>query len=151
MLCKSLGFNEYETYIILKGAILHDIGKIYIPNSILNKKESLDFKEYEIVKYHPALGSKMLHRLNIDTSVIQDIVLYHHESLDGTGYPLGKLSDSLSSHVKIVTISDVFSAMTSNRSYRNKLSLVKALDYLSQNSDIKFDSLMVRTLIKILS
>lgn len=147
LICENMKISEHEKYMTAKGAILHDIGKIFIPKSILNKNKALTSEEYEIIRSHPILGFKLLKEINIKEEIIKDIVLYHHESIDGNGYPVGKTDFLLSQYVKIVTVSDVFSAMTSKRSYKDKISVDATKKHLIQNSGIKYDSSAVNSLI----
>lgn len=114
--CYLFGLNSDYSREIITGALIHDIGKIKIPKEITNKKGSLTSEEYRIVKTHTLEGLNILR--DSDTSdTVKDIVLCHHERVDGSGYPFGLSGDSVKLHTKIVSIVDCYDAMTSKRSY----------------------------------
>lgn len=126
---KELNLSDEEVYRIKLGSLLHDIGKIGIPESILNKKGKLTESEYKEIKKHPSIGVNILKNIDYFTDIIP-IVKGHHEKLDGTGYP-GALSDkSISIEERIVAIADIWDALTSNRSYRDPISTEEALRIL---------------------
>ncbi len=102
------------------GSALHDVGKFLIPSDILNKKEKLTDNEFALIKQHPVLGYDLLKELNIDYHVKQ-AALSHHERCDGSGYPLGLKTNEIDDHAMIVSIADVYDAMTSARKYRTPL------------------------------
>jgi putative nucleotidyltransferase with HDIG domain len=137
---KLLDLNKNYLYKLGLGALLHDIGKVFIPEIILNKKGKLTKEEYEIIKKHPSLGYNYLKdNSNID-AVTRAIALHHHERLDGSGYPDGQKRDEIHKLVKIVAVADVFDALTSNRIYRKKWPIYEAIEYLMANSEHKFCS-----------
>lgn len=139
LLGKLLKFSKSELTKLGIGAILHDIGKILIPENILNKKNKLTEKEYEIIKKHSLLGyNKLKNNCNLNP-ISRIIALYHHENIDGSGYPKGLKGNEIHKFAKVVSIADVFDALTSNRCYRKRWPIYKALDYLLSNASIKFD------------
>lgn len=115
--CEVMELHQEEKERIHIAAHLHDIGKIGIPDSVLNKKECLNKLEWEQMKMHPQIGveilskSKQLYELN-------EIVLYHHERFDGKGYPEGLVGEEIPIGARIIAVCDSIDAMTSNRSYR---------------------------------
>lgn len=115
-LCEKLGQVDIRDYIVL-GALFHDIGKLIIPDEILNKKGPLDSDERFVIELHPNDGVEVLKENGIWNNFVLEIVGGHHELLDGTGYPIHK--EFLSLHVHIVTIADIYEALTSARSYKS--------------------------------
>ena len=120
MLGKWLNFSEEDLDTLTLAAALHDVGKFLIPSDILNKKEKLTDNEFALIKQHPVLGYDLLKELNIDYHVKQ-AALSHHERCDGSGYPLGLKTNEIDDHAMIISIADVYDAMTSARKYRTPL------------------------------
>ncbi|MBS6041293.1 MAG: HD-GYP domain-containing protein [Clostridium baratii] len=133
------------------GALLHDIGKLFIPSSILLKKGSLTTEEFEIMKSHPRKGYNylILKNLGISNKALR-ICLEHHERIDGTGYPNNLKRDEIGILSKIVSIADVYDALTSNRSYRAPLSAAEALDYIKLNINSTFDEILSKIFSKLI-
>lgn len=122
------------------GALLHDIGKIGIPEDILTKPSKLTTEEYNVIKKHPEVGYDMIkHVANFKQSGISDIVLYHHERFDGKGYPLGLKGNEIPLPARIVALADAFDAMTSTRVYREQLPLEHVLNEIENNKGTQFD------------
>lgn len=111
--------NIYKNSIIT-GALFHDYGKIFVPKDILNKPERLTAREFNILKKHSELGYRCLADKYND--VVLNIIRFHHEKGDGSGYPLGLSKEEIPLEVSIVTICDIFDAMTSKRVYKKPLS-----------------------------
>ncbi|MDY0304313.1 MAG: HD domain-containing phosphohydrolase, partial [Sphaerochaeta sp.] len=124
------------------GALLHDIGKIGIPEEILNKTTELTDEEYEVVKTHPAIGVRIASHLSLLDPFLP-IITSHHERLDGTGYPHGLSAAQIPLDVRIISLADAFEAMTSQRPYRDALPLEFALEELKVNSGTQFDPRLV--------
>lgn len=146
LVCKFYDYlpNRYKKMIrkdkLLQAALLHDIGKIGIPDSILNKSGKLNDEEWEIMKSHPLAAKKVL-----DDSFLYEIsdwVLYHHERVDGNGYYKLKAGD-IPFESKIISIADAYSALCSNRSYRNKCSHDDALKILKTSAGTQFDEELI--------
>lgn len=133
------------------GALLHDIGKLFIPSSILLKKGSLTTEEFEIMKSHPRKGYNylILKNLGISNKALR-ICLEHHERMDGTGYPNNLKENEIGILSKIVSIADVYDALTSNRSYRAPLSAAEALDYIKLNINSTFDEILSKIFSKLI-
>ncbi|WP_338609079.1 HD-GYP domain-containing protein [Clostridium baratii] len=133
------------------GALLHDIGKLFIPSSILLKKGSLTTEEFEIMKSHPRKGYNylILKNLGISNKALR-IYLEHHERIDGTGYPNNLKENEIGILSKIVSIADVYDALTSNRSYRTPLSTTEALDYIKLNINSTFDEILSKIFSKLI-
>lgn len=115
-----LHYSEEELDILTLAGLLHDIGKCKIPDSIILKKGRLTDEEYKIIKTHPRLGYEILQHQPMDDRV-KNAVLMHHERCDGSGYPFGLTSDKIDDIAAIISIADVYDAMTSDRSYRKGL------------------------------
>jgi len=116
-----------------KGALVHDIGKIGVPDGILTKPDKLTDEEFEIVKLHPEIGYKILMHMPSFQECLP-IVRYHHERLNGTGYPCGLKADELSLSVRICAVADVYDALTSDRSYRKGMSDLEALRIITREA-----------------
>lgn len=115
-----LRLSDEETTYLTAAGFLHDIGKLKIPHSILNKQTRLTDKEYEIMKKHTILGYRILQTQNIPNEIKLG-ALMHHEKIDGTGYPLGVTHEKISKYARIIAICDIYDAMTSDRVYRGRI------------------------------
>ncbi len=143
ILGKSLNYNVRDLNKLGVGAILHDIGKILIPPEILFKEGKLNDEEYQIVKDHSELGYDYIKDAREISPVSKTAILSHHERLDGSGYPREKTRDELHDFAKIVAITDVYDALTSDRTYRKRWPVHEAISYIMSNSDQKFDNYFV--------
>jgi len=128
--------------------LVHDIGKIGIPDKILNKNSHLTNDEFSIIKKHSLLGSKLLNSLSF-TNENQSIIRSHHEKWDGSGYPDGLKGDEIPLNARIVSIADAFDAMTSTRSYRNALSAEEAYKRIIAGAGTQFDPNLIETFKKV--
>ncbi|MBN2048736.1 MAG: GAF domain-containing protein [Anaerolineaceae bacterium] len=126
--------------------LLHDVGKIGIPDAILLKPSRLTGEEYDIIMDHPIIGGKIMKQVRKLQYVLPGLV-EHHERLDGTGYPKGLKGDEISEIGRILAVADVFDALTSDRPYRQALSLEATLDYLQNEAGTHFDQKYVNALI----
>jgi putative nucleotidyltransferase with HDIG domain len=142
---EELGVPYDERRLTRYAALLHDVGKIGVPLCIINKPGPLDDDEFEAIKQHPSIGADILHDIDFLAPAI-DIVRYHHERLDGRGYPHGVGEQELSAIVRIVTAVDAFDAMTSTRSYRRALAVEDAVAELRRCAGRQFDPRMVEAL-----
>ena len=124
MLARRMGKSEEETENLYNIALLHDIGKISIPDSILNKPGRLTDEEYEIMKSHSQRGYDILKEIEIAPELAIGAG-YHHERLDGTGYPRGLKGDEIPELAQIIAVADTFDAMYSTRPYRTRMPLEK--------------------------
>jgi putative nucleotidyltransferase with HDIG domain len=139
MLGRWVGLAENELSILTIGAILHDVGKMRIPELILNKKDKLTDEEFDFMKKHTIFGYEMIKECVGLSHRSALIALQHHEREDGTGYPLQLLGDQIDYLSKIVAISDVFHALTSNRAYRNASPFYEILRQMYTGSLGNFD------------
>lgn len=128
-----LGLSAKDLATLQKGALVHDIGKIGVPDGILTKPDKLTDEEFEIVKLHPEIGYKILMHMPSFQECLP-IVRYHHERLNGTGYPCGLKADELSLSVRICAVADVYDALTSDRSYRKGMSDLEALRIITREA-----------------
>jgi len=115
-----LALPQGELVELTTAGMLHDIGKTKIPNEILNKKGKLTDEEFAVMKKHPMLGYRILQKQDIPENIKLG-ALMHHEKIDGSGYPLGIKGEQINKIAKIITICDIYDAMTSNRVYRGKI------------------------------
>ena len=131
-----MGLSEHEQTQIEISAILHDIGKIGIPDEVLKKEDHLTDEEWKIIKKHPILGVKILEP--IDSLKNNPGVLYHHERFDGNGYPSGLKGYAIPLAARIISVADAYDAMTSNRVYRASCSHQQALSVIVENAGSQF-------------
>lgn len=139
MMGKWLDFSERSLRLLCYSGLLHDIGKSKIRLEVLNKKGPLTPKEYEEMKEHPKLGYEIVKKIPYIDNRVSFAVLMHHEREDGSGYPLKLTSSSIHTFGKIIAIVDTFDAMTSNRVYRGKISPLKVLKHIKEESFSKLD------------
>ncbi len=142
-LAKLMGWDDDDHLKVLEyGALLHDIGKIGIPDAVLRKPGKLTDEEWVVMKAHPEVGYKILHRIEFLEEASQ-IVLHHHEKWNGTGYPAGLESEAIPMGSRIFAVADTVDAMTSERPYRKALSFEIASEELLKFSGIQFDPQVV--------
>lgn len=125
------------------GGLLHDLGKVAIPEDILVKPTKLTHDEYEKVKSHADVGASMIESISKDLALIAEGIKHHHEHWDGSGYPDGLKGEDIPIFGRIICILDVFEALTSVRPYRNPMSGDEALKYIEQASGKLFDPSIV--------
>lgn len=144
----SLNMSRDKLFHLAMGAMLHDIGKVFVPKEILLKTGRLTDSEFAIIKEHPLRGYEYL-KGHIDISALSRIiVLQHHEKIDGTGYPEGIKGNKIHEFAKIAAIADVYDALTSDRPYRRAMSPNEAIEYLMGGADRLFDFQMVSIFVK---
>lgn len=119
-------------------SLLHDIGEIYLPSEIINKNGSLTEVEFNLIESHPQISYELLEDVEFDQK-IKEIILQHHERLDGSGYPKGLKENEISKEAKIIGAADSIIAMLSERPYRKALSNKEVLEILIENKGIKYD------------
>jgi len=142
-IAESLNLDEQQKSLIQYGSALHDIGKIAIPEQLLNKEGKITEEEYEIIKKHPQIGYEILSNLAF-LRESSSIVIGHHERIDGKGYPNGLKGEQIDLLTKIVCVADAFDAMTTIRPYRNiALTKEEAIQEMLRNADKQFDSYIV--------
>ncbi|ERI93748.1 diguanylate cyclase domain protein [Clostridiales bacterium oral taxon 876 str. F0540] len=142
----ALGFAKERVKEIYISGLIHDIGKLFIPNEILRKPERLTYEEYLVVKNHVNDGLNIVKDMNL-SEVMLNGIKYHHEKFDGTGYPNRIDGNDTPIEGRIIQIADAFSAMTIKRIYRDSLSLENALGELKKNGGSQFDPSLVSVFI----
>ena len=148
ILANSLNYTKKQLVKIGTGAILHDVGKLAIPEKILKKPSDLTDEEYKIIQEHPSLGYKNTKNNQQISPLSRVIILYHHEQVDGEGYPDGLVKEDIHEFARLVSVADVFDALTSDRCYRDRWSSKKAIDFMISKSGTKFDTEFVREFMK---
>ncbi len=138
-----MGLAKEEKDIIKIAGMLHDIGKIAIPESVLLKESKLTDEEFEIIKMHPIFGDEILKPLKLFNQE-RMIVRYHHERWDGSGYPEGLKGEDIPIAARILAVSDSFDAMTSDRVYRKARPFENALKEIKELANIKYDPYVVK-------
>jgi len=138
MIARGLRLNEYDIEILRNLANLHDIGKIQIDLAILNKTTRLTDKDWAEIKKHPVVSYEVVKQIDFLKDRATSI-LYHHEKVDGSGYPFGKKSEDLPIFAKILCVADSYDAMTTDRPYRRALTREETLSELENNKGTQFD------------
>jgi len=123
---------------------MHDIGKIGIPDSILNKREKLTLDEYDNIKKHPEIGYRILSSVN-EFSEMSECVLQHHENWDGTGYPQGLKGEEIKVEARMIAVCDAYDAMVTLRTYKPVFSREEAINELIRCSSGQFDPKIVES------
>lgn len=148
LIAKRFEFSEDELYNIELASSIHDIGKIVISDVILNKPGKLTTDEFELIKKHTLENINMFKFLDTNLAqTVNDIVKYHHENWDGNGYPFGISGEAIPFAARIVTVADVFDALTHSRPYKEAWPLDEAFDYISKQASHKFDPKVVKVFI----
>jgi len=142
-LARHMGFGEKQVELLHRGGLLHDIGKIGIPLSIIDKPESLTKEEYDEVKIHPLIGQRILEPIEAYRDIIP-LIAQHHERYDGKGYPLGLSGKAIDPLARIMTVVDVFDALISNRPYRDGWVVENAKKFIVEGSGSHFDPEVVK-------
>jgi len=139
-----IGIDEETASHIFRAGLLHDIGKVGIPENILNKNGPLTTAEFTMIKKHPQQGYAFLQDIpNFSRLGINDIILQHHERWDGKGYPNGLSGNQITLGARILSIADSWDAMTSSRAYRTAMPLEKAILELQHGTGTQFDPSLV--------
>lgn len=142
---KSLGLDDLQMRALLTAAFLHDIGKLAVPEHIINKPGKLTHEEFEKMKIHPVVGADILERVRFPYPVVP-IVRSHHEAWDGSGYPDGLKGEEIPIGARVLTVVDCFDALASDRPYRKALSLENAMALVKSKSGTQFDPQVVKLL-----
>ena len=149
LIARELGFSEKELDALHKTGLLHDIGKIGVPDSILNKPEHLSDDEYSVMKTHVNIGGDILKDFSLIENVA-DGAKYHHERYDGKGYPNGLKGEEIPLNARIIGIADAFDAMTANRVYRKALDMDFVVGELKRLSGTQFDPDLVEIMLELI-
>jgi putative nucleotidyltransferase with HDIG domain len=142
-LARTLKMAESEMVHIRRGALLHDIGKLGIPDAILLKPGKLTDEEVQVMHGHPVIGFELLKKIEVLKRSLE-IPLHHHERWDGSGYPLGLAGSDIPRPARIFAVVDVYDALTSNRTYREAIAHDIAIQYIESQAGIAFDPVVVQ-------
>ena len=149
LIAKEIGYSDVELENLHKIGLLHDIGKIGVPDSILNKPSKLSDEEYQIMKTHVNIGGEILKDFTLVPNVAEG-AKYHHERFDGKGYPNGLKGEEIPLNARIIGIADAFDAMTANRVYRKAQDLSYVVDELKRCKGSQFDPVLVDVLLRLI-
>jgi HD-GYP domain-containing protein (c-di-GMP phosphodiesterase class II) len=141
-IAREMGFSDSECEQVHMAGLLHDIGKIGVPDTVLGKPEELSEDEFKLVRKHPTIGFDILKHLKPLEYALPG-VLYHHETMDGQGYPFGLIGEQIPLLGRIIAVADSYDAMTSDRNYRRGLSTVVAEDVLLKGSGSQWDGVVI--------
>ncbi len=147
-IAQEMGINKDQLEGLRMAGMIHDIGKIYVPSEILSKPSKLTEAEFQIIKTHPQVGYDILKNIEFPYPVA-DIVLQHHEKLDGSGYPQGLSGKDILQEAKILCVADVVEAMSSRRPYRPALGIEKTLTEIKAKRGVLFDPEAVDACLKL--
>ena len=155
ILARLSGFYPEEAEVYAKMSILHDIGKITIPDEILHKNAALDEDEFEMIKTHTTRGASLITTAFGNESkactIAQNIIRYHHEKWDGSGYPEGLAAEKIPIEARIVSLVDVFDALMNKRVYKEKWHIDDAIEYIKNEAEKSFDPKLVQLFLNNLS
>lgn len=151
LVAKSMKMNDTFIQKIGVGAILHDVGKMSVPAEILNKVDPLDEVESKLMKDHPQMGYDLLKDNDYISPISRQIVLLHHEKLNGSGYPFMMSGEQIPIHVRIVTLCDIFNAISSNRAYKRRMNADEALELIRAEAIYELDRDIYYHLLKVVN
>jgi HD-GYP domain-containing protein (c-di-GMP phosphodiesterase class II) len=145
---RQLAMTTIELRVLARAGLMHDIGKLAIPDEILGKRAALDESEWALMRSHPEIGTSILGDGQSRRSLLA--VLYHHERLDGSGYPYGLNADAIPIEARIVAVADTYDALTSDRPYRKARSSWEARRVLMEEARGRLDAKVVSAMFKAL-
>ncbi len=137
-LCDELKLSNEERYALELAAKLHDIGKLALPDSALNKQSPLTEEEWQAMRQHPAQGAKIVGAIS-ELAYVSTIIRHHHERLDGTGYPDGLVGPAIPYMSRIIAVADAYEAMTAERAHRKSLTAAEAVRELRRHSGTYYE------------
>ena len=154
VMAESLGWEPERTHLLFDAAPLHDLGKVGVPDAVLQKPGALEENEWQLIKLHPSIGANLLdHRSSPLLQMAREIALGHHENWDGTGYPLGLRGDQIPESARLVHLVDVYDALRSTRPYKNGFTHPRAVEIISRGDGRtlpqQFEPQLVQTFQKI--
>lgn len=148
LLARELGLPDKQIKSLERGALLHDIGKIGISDTILHKPDKLTDEEWKLMRIHPDIGARIVEGIPFLQDTVS-VIRYHHERWDGSGYPVGLQGREIPTQARIFAVADVFDALTSKRKYREKSSAEDALKFMEEHSGVLFDPEIVKALARL--
>jgi HD-GYP domain-containing protein (c-di-GMP phosphodiesterase class II) len=140
-----MGYPTEQLDCVRRAGLVHDIGKVVVPDQILRKEGQLTDEEFRLIRLHPSLGASILGRMPGMEDLVA-AVLYHHERWDGSGYPDGLAEDEIPTEARMILVADAFDAMTTQRPYGEVLTPDEAVAEISLNASRQFDPLFVAAL-----
>lgn len=146
-IAEELNLSSEERYALELAAKLHDIGKLALPDSALNKQSPLSEDEWRAMREHPVIGARIVGEID-ELAFVSTIVRHHHERLDGTGYPDGLRGPAIPYLARIIAVADAYEAMTSERAHRSRLTPAEAIEELARHADIYYSAEVVEVLKK---
>ena len=149
MIAAKCGYSKEEQVEIYMAGLLHDVGKIGVPDEVINKKSKLSEEEFELIKRHPSIGSSILESIK-ERPLLAIGARWHHERYDGTGYPDGLSGENIPEVARIIAVADAYDAMTSKRSYRDVLPREKVIDEIKTCSGTQFDPQFADAMLKLI-
>jgi HD-GYP domain-containing protein (c-di-GMP phosphodiesterase class II) len=147
VMARALGFSGEEVSNLVYAALVHDVGKIFVPERILNKSGALSEEEFYFVRMHAHLGAEIISALP-NSEAMQKAIECHHEAFDGTGYPSGLRGEEIPLWSRIIAIADAYANMTTERSFAPSRNSEQALAELGKLSGIRYDGMLVRILMR---
>lgn len=148
LIASELGYSKERLRWLKRAALLHDVGKLGISNSILDKPDKLTDEEFTTIKLHAQYTGEILSRIRAFKE-LSDISQAHHERMDGRGYPLGLKDDEITLDTRIITTADIFDAITADRPYRGPIPVAQALDMMAEHLDTQIDRRCYEALLKV--
>jgi HD-GYP domain-containing protein (c-di-GMP phosphodiesterase class II) len=142
---RQMSMSAAELRVLARAGLMHDIGKLAIPQTVLGKDAPLSDAEWRLMRAHPEMGLTLLDRAGQSSREVL-AVLYHHERLDGSGYPYGLRAEGIPLEARIVAVADTYDALTSNRPYRNACSEAEARRVLAEEARTRLDARAVHAL-----
>jgi len=142
---RQMSMSAAELRVLARAGLMHDIGKLSIPQAVLGKESPLSESEWMLMRAHPEMGLTLLDRAGQSSREVL-AVLYHHERLDGTGYPYGLRAEGIPIEARIVAVADTYDALTSNRPYRNACTETEARRVLAEEAKARLDGRAVQAL-----
>ncbi len=142
---RQMSMSAYELRLLARAGLMHDVGKLAIPDAVLGKHSPLDDAEWSLMRTHPEMGLTLLDRAGQSSREVL-AVLYHHERLDGSGYPYGLKAEAIPIEARIVAVADTYDALTSDRPYRKACSDLEARRVLSEEAKARMDAKAVHAL-----
>ena len=142
---RQMSMSAFELRLLARAGLMHDVGKLAIPDAVLGKHSPLDDAEWSLMRTHPEMGLTLLDRAGQSSREVL-AVLYHHERLDGSGYPYGLKAEAIPLEARIVAVADTYDALTSDRPYRKACSDLEARRVLSEEAKARLDPKAVHAL-----
>jgi putative nucleotidyltransferase with HDIG domain len=147
---RTMGLSAEDLRALAQAGVIHDVGKIEIPDAILNKPGALSEAEFDLIRHHPEVGARIARDLGVHHQELQ-IIRHHHERWDGGGYPDGLAGEEIPRLARVLAVADVFDAMTSERSYRRPLEPDEARRHIEKGAGAAFDPTCVRAWLRMMA